>query len=205
MTRFLLTGLLIVGFATSAPSVAQQVDVAPAGQTDTGATVDYPGNRAGIFIQGPNDWQEVRAQSPMKTKVAHGLAASLSYGLAPAKVVAEYDGEHAMVEVAPGQQTICICRMLSLPGDPVIVELHPKKGARELNGGNLYVLPVVGGSKTADAKKGDLTPVNIEHPDEHVWLIRPQTPLPPGEYALMLGTQNIIIYPFTVTAPTGTK
>jgi hypothetical protein len=32
-------------------------------------------------------------------------------------------------------------------------------------------------------------------------VIRPQSPLDPGEYALMLGTQNISIFPFTVLPP----
>jgi len=94
---------------------------------------------------------------------------------------------------------ICICHLLSLPNDPVIVRLHPKKNSRELDGGKIIVYPVVGGSKTADASETDLIAVDIAHPDAHVWLVRPQSPLPAGEYALMLGSQNMNIYPFTVS------
>jgi hypothetical protein len=65
----------------------------------------------------------------------------------------------------------------------------------------MTVYPIVGGSKMADASKSDLVPVDVTKPDAQVWLIRPQVPLEPGEYALMLGTQNLSIFPFTVEAP----
>jgi hypothetical protein len=81
------------------------------------------------------------------------------------------------------------------------VRLHPKKQSRELDGGRMIVYPVVGGSKMADANKSDLIPVDVSHPDPQVWLVRSQIPLEPGEYALMLGTQNLSIFPFTVVLP----
>jgi hypothetical protein len=83
----------------------------------------------------------------------------------------------------------------------VLVRLHPKKGARELDGGRMIDYPVVGGSKMADANKTDLVPADVSQPEPQYWLIRPQSPLEPGEYALMLGTQNISIFPFTVLPP----
>ncbi len=90
---------------------------------------------------------------------------------------------------------------MSLPGAPVLVRLSAKKGTREFDGGRMIVYPIVGGSKMADAKSSDLIPADVSHPDSGVWLIRPQSPLEPGEYALMLGTQNLSIYPFTVAPP----
>ena len=90
---------------------------------------------------------------------------------------------------------------MSLPGEPLLVRLHPKKGTRELDGGKMIVYPVVGGSKLADANKSDLISADVSHPDPQVWLLRSQFPLEPGEYALMLGTQNVIIYPFAVVPP----
>ena len=200
MSRLLLPGgFLIVAFAASLAACGQdQPQHSTSGNSSF--TADYPKNRPGIFIQGPS-WVEVHNQMPAKTKVAHGIAASLSYGAVPAKVVSEYDGEHASTQVDTGQITICICHILSLPGAPIIVQLHPKKGARELDGGKMIVYPVVGGSKLADAKKSDLVPVNQARPEDQVWLVRPESALAPGEYALMFGTQNINIYPFTVTAP----
>jgi hypothetical protein len=160
---------------------------------------EYPKDRAGILIQ-KLDWVAIEASMPAKTKAKHGLAASLSYGAVPAIVVAEYAGSHAQVQIESGQPVICICHLISLPGDPVLVKLHPKKESRELDGGRMTVLPVVGGSKTADASKSDLIAVDVSHPENTVWLVRPQQALPPGEYALMLGTQNVSIFPFTVSS-----
>jgi hypothetical protein len=180
-----------------APAVA---DNHPAQAADKGPAVDYPTNRAGILIQGA-EWTAVASQYPQKTKVAHSLAANLSYGIVPAKIVAEYDGEHASTQTEAAQPTICICHFYSIPGAPVLVRLHPKKGARELDGGRMIVYPVVGGSRMADANKTDLVPADVSQPEPQYWLIRPQSPLEPGEYALMLGTQNISIFPFTVLPP----
>jgi hypothetical protein len=161
---------------------------------------DYPTDRAGVFIQGAQ-WMVVANQYPVKTRTSRGIAASFSYGLVPAKIISEYDGEHAATQVETGQLTLCICHIISLPGDPVLVRLHPKKGLRELDGGRMIVYPVVGGSKMADANKSDLIPVEVSQPDSQIWLVRSQIPLEPGEYALMLGTQNLSIFPFTVVLP----
>jgi hypothetical protein len=193
-------------FVTLAASVAFHAQDQPSQSIPAGSTVtdDYPPNQSGVFIQS-SSWKEIVNALPTKTKAAHGIAASLSYGVVPAKIVAEYAGDHASAQVNAGQITICICHVLSLPGEPAIVRLHSKKDGRELDGGKMIVYPIVGGSKMADADKSDLIPVDQGHPDPHVWLIRPQSPLAPGEYALMLGTQNLNIYPFTVAPSSATS
>jgi hypothetical protein len=198
MPRIVLAGgfLLAVMTATVAFSQDQSPQSAPA---NASLVSDYPMDRPGIFIQ-DSSWREIANEMPAKMKTAHGVAASLSYGVVPAKLVEEYGGEHAATQVGSAQPILCICHILSLPGQPVIVRLHPKKGSRELDGGRMIVYPVVGGNKMVDANKSDLIPVDQARPEEHVWLVRPQSPLAPGEYALMLGTQNINIYSFTVTA-----
>ena len=76
------------------------------------------------------------------------------------------------------------------------MKLHPQKGMRELDGGKLAIL----GAKMADAAKTDLVPVEVSHPNGTVWLVRSQEALPEGEYALMLGTQNMAVFPFTISA-----
>ena len=196
--------VLVIGFILVASSVLPGIHAQgqQAAGSGTGLTADYPMDRAGVLIQS-GQWTVVANQNPAKTRTAHGIAASLSYGIVPAKVVAEYDGEHAQAQVETVQPILCICHIISLPGDPVLVRLHPKKGSRELDGGRMIVYPVVGGSKMADANKSDLIPADVSHPDSQVWLIRPQSPLLPGEYALMLGTQNISIFPFTVALASG--
>jgi hypothetical protein len=190
--------LLLASSALFAVHAQNQTSPAPAG--DKAPAADYPTNRAGIYIQG-TEWTPVANQNASKTKTAHSIAAGLSYGLVPAKIVAEYDGDHASTQTEAAQPTICICHFYSIPGAPVLVRLHPKKGARELDGGRMIVYPVVGGSKMADANKTDLVPADVSQPEPQYWLIRPQSPLEPGEYALMLGTQNISIFPFTVLPP----
>jgi hypothetical protein len=197
---FLFFGFILIA-SSVLPGIHAQNQQAPGSGAEL--TADYPMNQAGVFIQ--NDpWMVVANQNPAKTRTARGIAASLSYGIVPAKIVAEYDGEHAPTQVETAQPIICICHMISLPGDPVLVRLHAKKGARELDGGRMIVYPVVGGSKMADANKSDLIPADVSHPDSQVWLIRPQSPLQPGEYALMLGTQNISIFPFTIAPASST-
>ena len=148
-----------------------------------------------------DQWIAVANQTPIKTKVGRGIAASLSYGAVPAEIIAEYTGEHATTKSDAALPVLCLCHFMSIPGDPVLVRLHPKKGSRELDGGGrMTVYPIVGNSKIADANKSDLIPVDVSRPDPQVWLVRPQSPLQPGEYALMLGTQNLSIFPFTVVA-----
>jgi len=196
-------GFLLIALAVSGTIPAQD-QPAQSASANSNFTADYPMNRPGVFIQN-SSWKDLTSAMPAKTRAAHGIAASLSYGVVPAKVVAEYNGQHALTQVDAAQPIICICHILSLPGEPVIVRLHLKKDSRELDGGKMIVYPVVGGNKIADANKSDLIPVDQSHPDPQVWLVRPQSPLEPGEYALMLGTQNVNIYPFTVAPSSGSS
>jgi hypothetical protein len=190
--RFVVSLFLVV---TPFITAQDQANTTPA--PSVGLTADYPRDRPGIMIQ-EVDWVTIPSAMPAKTKTKHGIAASLSYGAVPATVVAEYLGIHAQVQVQRAQPVICICHIISLPGDPVLVRLRPKKNLRELDGGKMVVLPVVGGSKIADANKSDLIPVDVAQPENMVWLVRSKQPLSPGEYALMLGTNNVNIYPFTI-------
>jgi hypothetical protein len=169
---------------------------ASTGAAPSPVTADYPKDRVGILIRG-SDWTPLPGENPFKNRLKHSLAPAFSYGLAPAAMVSDYEGVHAQVQIEPGLPVICICRFYSIPGDPVLVRLHqdPKKNLRELDAGNLHI-----GAKIEEAEKTDLIPVNVSRPQDMVWIIEPQQSLPPGEYALMLGTQNISIYPFTVAA-----
>jgi len=190
----LITCFLAAAFTVSCIAHAQNQ---PSPDSDSDINADYPADRAGVFIQSTR-WMLVANQTPVRTRAKHGIAASLSYGAVPAKVVAEYEGERAPTRTEILQPVLCICHILSLPGDPVLVKLHPKKGIRELDGGRMIVYPVVGNSKMIDASKSDLIPADVSHPDSSVWLVRPKSSLEPGEYALMLGTQNMSIYAFRV-------
>lgn len=190
-----VTALIAVTIAMSPSFASAQGSTGTSSPKESTFPKDYPTDRPGVFIQGL-DWTSIPSAMPSKTHVKHALAAYFSYGAVPAPVVADYDGPHATVEVQPGHPTICICHMISLPGNPTIVKLHPKKKFRELDGGNL---PVLYGSKMIEAKKNDMVPVDVSQAEDTVWLVRPTQDLAAGEYALMLGTQNISIFPFTVS------
>jgi hypothetical protein len=159
-------------------------------------TADYPKDQTGVLVEN-SDWADVPQAFPSKTHVKRGIAASFTYGAVPAVVVAEYEGLHAQVQLPPGRPVLCICHVFSLPGAPTLVRLHPKKNFRELDGGRLPVL----GSKISEATKNDLIAVDVSQPENSVWLVRPREDLPVGEYALMLGNQNMSIFPFTVSKP----
>jgi hypothetical protein len=195
--KVLLSALLLVALSALPSTLAQDQPKSASGPE---LAADFPLDRAGVLIQG-DGWVAVANQNPTKTKVGRVWAASLSYGAVPAKIVAEYRGEHSSTQVENVQPVLCVCHFASIPGDPVLVRLHAKKGIRELDGGRMFVYPVVGNSKMADANKSDLIPADVSHPNPQVWLIRPQIQLDPGEYALMMGTQNMAIFPFTVATP----
>jgi hypothetical protein len=190
------TGALALGMILISPrfgSGQTKMDAAPADSSTS--TPDYPESRAGVLIKG-SDWAAMDSMMPSKTRTKGGITQSLSYGAVRGSVVADYNGEHAAVQIKPGRVVICICRMISLPADPLIVRLHPQKGMRELDGGKLAVL----GAKMAEATKSDLIPADVSHPDSNTWLVRSQDALPEGEYALMIGAQNMAIFPFTISA-----
>lgn len=180
--------------STLCPISAAQNDAAQDSTpvTSRALAAEYPSNRTGILIHGA-DWISISAQMPAKTHVKHGFAPALTSGIAPAAMVAEYEGIHAPVRIDTGQPVICICHVLSLPGNPVLVKLHPKKNVRELDAGKLHI-----GAKAAQAEAADLVTVTVSQPENGVWLVQPKQVLPDGEYALMLGVQNMSIFPFSV-------
>lgn len=187
--------LVALAMASTAAGSAQAPAQDSKGDSPS-ASVAYPHDQAGILIK-DLDWISIPQTMPTKSKAKHGLAASLSYGAVPAAIVAEYAGSKAATQIADQQPTICICHLLSLPGQPLLVRLRVKKEIRELDGGRLPIL----GAKLAEAKESDMVPIDVSQPEKNVWLIRPKAPIAEGEYALMLGPQNVAISPFGVSAP----
>src|ERR1700687_1397763 len=115
------TGALVLGVILISPRFGfgqTKTDTAPAEASPPPA--DYPKDRAGVLI-GDSDWAPMDATMPSKTRSKGGLAQSLSYGAVRGTMVADYSGEHATVQIKPGRVRICICRLISLPGDPIIV------------------------------------------------------------------------------------
>jgi hypothetical protein len=193
MTSLAIALVIVSALPLLAPA-QNQTAPASASATPPTVTADYPRDRSGILIRN-SDWISVPSEMPAKIHMKHGFAPALTYGIAPAAAVTDYEGLHARVQIEPGRPVICICHLISLPGNPALVRLHPKKNVRELDGGKLHI-----GAKFAEAEKSDLIPINVSQPEDTVWLVQPQQPLPAGEYALMAGTQNMNVFPFTVAA-----
>ena len=125
------------------------------------------------------------------------MAQSLTCGVVPAVVIAEYSGQYAELQIETRRPVLSVCSLPSFPGGPVLVQLHSKKDLRELNAGRIPVL----GTKIAEAKHSDVVPTEMAQPEGACWLMRPREDLPAGEYALMLPTQNFAIFAFTIANP----
>jgi hypothetical protein len=195
MTSRIISVLTVLTMVLAGPLfAAAQNKTSPDSASPPAITMstDYPLDRAGVLIR-RSDWIPIPNETPTKVHMKHGLAPTFTYGIAPAQGVSDYEGLHSRVQIEPGRPVICICHLISLPGSPALVRLHPKKTVRELDSGKVHI-----GAKAAEAEKTDLLPVNVTQPESTVWLVQPQDALPDGEYALMLGTQNMSIFPFTV-------
>ena len=186
----------VFGIGLIAPPSGSAQAVTEAGSTTpSNFTADYSQEQVGVLIRG-SSWMLISAVLPSKTRVKNALAASFTYGAVRGVILADYNGAHAEVQLNPARPTICLCHLISLPGEPLLVKLYPQKGMREFDGGKLPIL----GAKLAEAGKNDSIQIEISHPENTVWLIRPLETLPAGEYAVMLGAQNVSIFPFTVAA-----
>ena len=183
--------LVVANLALPSCNPAQQ----KAGPAAPGITADYPSDEAGVLIQDA-DWLDLSPESPTKSRVKRGVAASFTYGSVPAAILSEYAGLHSKTEVHLPKPIICICNVPAFPGTPVLVRLHSdsKHPVRVLDGGRMPLI----GAKIMEARDSDLLPVDLIQPEKGVWLLRPMKELPNGEYALMLGKQNLVIFTFSV-------
>lgn len=188
-----LTAFFLGSVLSSFPQTMAQSRPDATSSRLSSSEVEYPKDDAGILIYS-SAWTEILPTPPAESRVKRAVAASLTYGAIPAKLVAEYDGLHADVQLSPGRPIVCACHIPNLSVSPVLVRLHAKKNSRELDGGRIIV-----GGRIGEASKSDLIEVDVSRPETEVWLIQPREALPAGEYALMLGTQNMNIYPFTVS------
>src|SRR3954453_6949614 len=103
MKVFVCLPVIVACAVVSLSSLVTAQTQSTASPTPSGKlSADYPGNHPGIMIQNVN-WVDIPSSMPSKTKSKHGIAASLSYGAVPATVIAEYEGLHASVQLAPGQ------------------------------------------------------------------------------------------------------
>lgn len=159
--------------------------------------VTCPRDKPGIYVQGAGEWQPLSQAAYLKVKAKHAYLSSLSYGAVAAPMVVEYAGPHAAVQLQSSRPVICVSHILS-PTPPMLVHLTVKKKIRELDSGTIRAVPL-GGSKQAKADSSSLVPTTTEQPENGIVLLRPQADLPPGEYAVMFGAQNLAILDFGIS------
>ena len=190
--------LALFSLRSSAQHAPAQVKPSAASPIPSNFPAEYPNDGASVLVEN-SGWADLSEEFPSSIRTKRGLVGSLTYGAIPAAVIVEYQGQHAQLQIETRRPVFCICNVPSFAGGPVLVKLHPKKDLRELDGGRLPVL----GAKIAEAKHSDQVPTEAVQPEKACWLMRPREDLPAGEYALLLGTQNMIIFSFTTANPPG--
>jgi len=190
------SAVVLFFLAPSAQLAPAQDKPSTASPAPSNFRTEYASDGVGVLVEN-SGWVDLSQELPSKTRTKRGLVSALSYGVVPGAIIAEYPGQHAELQIENRRPVFSICNVPYFPGAPALVRLHPKKDSRELDAGRL---PAVG-AKIAEAKQSDLVPAEVVQPENACWLLRPRENLPAGEYALMLGTQNMSIFAFTITNP----
>ena len=123
----------------------------------------------------------------------------MTEGAVAARIEAEYRGSQAAVQVQGARPTVCVSHIIT-PAQPIIVRLREKKDYRELDGGKIRALPVVGDMEATKAESSIVVPTTTDKSEHGIILVHPQANLDPGEYAVMFGATNVAIFDFGVEA-----
>src|SRR5260370_594561 len=190
-----VVALILFSMLHSAQLAPAQDKPGTASPAPSNFPAEYPNDGASVLVD--SGWVALSQELPFKTRTKWGWVSSLTYGVVPGGLIAEYRGQHAELQIETRRPVFSICNVPSFPGTPALVKLHPKKDLRELDAGRLPVL----GAKIGEAKQSDQVPTEAVQPENACWLLRPREDLPPGEYALMLAAENLGIFPFTIAIP----
>jgi hypothetical protein len=161
-----------------------------------------PDDQMGVLIN-DGQWQALEQEPPQKNRVKHGALAAMTNGVVPAGAISEYAGLHSETEVHLPRPVVCVRLSVAIQQEPILVRLHPdpKHDLRFLDRGRM---PPVG-AKILEVKHSDVVSAVLVRPDRETWLLRPTQELPEGEYAIMVGTQNFMIFTFSVAKLPATK
>jgi hypothetical protein len=75
---------------------------------------DYPDDVSGVLMESP-EWTEIDEVMPSDKSARHALAAALSSGLIPGHTVAQFDGQHADIQLASLRPVLWVCRTKPIP------------------------------------------------------------------------------------------
>jgi len=184
--------LVLFSLLPSAQLAPAQGKPSTASPISSNFPAESPNDDASVLVD--SSWVALSQELPSKIRTKWGLVSSLTYGVVPGAIIAEYPGQHAELQIETRRPVFSICNVPSFAGAPALVRLHPKKDSRELDAGRLPAL----GAKIGEAKQSDQVPTEAVRSENACWLLRPREDLPAGEYALMLPTQNLGIFPFTI-------
>jgi hypothetical protein len=188
--------LVLFSLLPSAQLAPAQDKPSTASPAPSNFPAEYPTDGVTVLVEN-SGWVDLSEEFPSKIHPKRGLVSSLTYGAVAAVVIIEYPGQHAELQIENRRPVFSSCNVPSIPGGPVLVKLHLKSDSRELDGGRLPIL----GAKIAEAKQSDQVPTEAVQPENACWLLRPREDLPAGEYALMLATENLGIFAFTIAIP----
>jgi hypothetical protein len=164
-------------------------------ETSQDFPIACPQDQTGVLIN-DGQWQDLELETPQENRVKHGVIAAMTDGAVPAETISEYAGLHSATEVHLPRPVVCVRLSTALRQNPLLVRLHPdpKHDLRSLDTGRM---PPVG-AKILEVKNSDVITTVLARPDRQTWLLRPTQELPAGEYAIVVGRQNLTIFTFSV-------
>lgn len=144
----------------------------------------------------PHPWLPIDSAGPYKINASNSELSSMTDAAVPAPTQASYVGAHAQVTAPTAQPVLCAYQIDASAG-PLLVRLQSKKNVRLLDMGAVRAT-LIGGSRLVQSRDSPVMELNEAPRGDGCDLLEPAQPLPPGEYALMFGTENMTVYAFRV-------
>ncbi len=144
--------LVLFSLLPSAQLAPAQGKPSTASPISSNFPAESPNDDASVLVD--SSWVALSQELPSKIRTKWGLVSSLTYGVVPGAIIAEYPGQHAELQIETRRPVFSICNVPSFAGAPALVRLHPKKDSRELDAGRLPAL----GAKIGEAKQSDQVP-----------------------------------------------
>src|SRR6266849_4426407 len=120
-----VAALILFSLLPSAQLAPAQGKPGTASPTPSNFPAEYPNDDASALVD--SGWVALSQELPSKTRTKRGLVSSLTYGLVPGAIIAEYPGQHAELQIETRRPVFSICNVPSFPGAPALVRLHPKR------------------------------------------------------------------------------
>ena len=156
---------------------------------------DYPDDVSSVLIESP-EWTEIDEVMPSDKGARHALAAALSSGLIPAHTVAQFDGQHAGLQLASQWPFYAFVERNLFP------LLHcPSDFTRRMESRTPRWPAARSRRPNNESQPSDIIPADLFRAEKDVWLIQHKNALQPGEYALMIANDAVDIFPFTISDP----